>query len=311
MTGSALQEFLRSLGAPLAAVGVAPKSLADLRAAADALEPFKGLDLEQLADFLRRADESRRSGAVPLIEVAGVESVRTAARDLSESVGSLGTADGRAAEERIEQGRRELERAVSQLAGQFGAAVKFTADRKWLPSLRAKAESQRVAGALRRLAARITAPESYSDEGVKAEVEALSGTDAKALKAATTELGVAGTGKGRKLVESVLARMTGFENKPPKAPRKAAKPKADAAQVEEMSRTIRELAERAGQSPGAVTAAEVDPLIERLKAEFTAAQQKEIARAALGVSVRGGEEAIVRIRGRLLGAQEILDSQDV
>lgn len=311
MTGSALQEFLRSLGAPLAAVGVAPKSLADLRAAADALEPFHGLDLEQLAGFLRRADEYRRSGAVPLIEVAGVEAVRTAARDLSEAVQSLGTADGQAAEERIEQGRRELERAVGQLAGQFGAAVKFTADRKWLPAIRAKAEAQRVAAALRRLAARISSPEAYSDEGVKAEVEALAGSDARAIKAAATDLGVTATGKGTKLVESVLAKLTGVENKPPKAPRKAAKPKADAAQVEEMSRTVRELAERAAQSPGAVTAAEVDPLIERLKADFTATQQKEVARAALGVSARGGEEAIVRIRGRLLGAKEILDSQDV
>jgi predicted NBD/HSP70 family sugar kinase len=71
MKSSALQEFLRSLGGSLSAVGVPPKAVEDLRAVARALEPFKDLDLEQLADFLRRAAEFRRDGHVPAVSVAG------------------------------------------------------------------------------------------------------------------------------------------------------------------------------------------------------------------------------------------------
>ena len=69
MTTSALQEFLRRLGVSLEAAGVPSKSVADLAAAAEVLAPFGDLDLEQLADFLRRAGEVRRSGEVPAIAV--------------------------------------------------------------------------------------------------------------------------------------------------------------------------------------------------------------------------------------------------
>ena len=50
MKASALQEFLRSLGGSLAAVGVPPKSLDDLRTVAHALAPLADMDLEQFAD---------------------------------------------------------------------------------------------------------------------------------------------------------------------------------------------------------------------------------------------------------------------
>src|SRR5947199_5802840 len=66
MHTSALQAFLRNLGGPLAAVGVPPRSVADLRSVADALEPFRDIDLEQLSSFLHRADAYRRAGAVPV-----------------------------------------------------------------------------------------------------------------------------------------------------------------------------------------------------------------------------------------------------
>ena len=86
MKASALQEFLRSLGGSLSAVGVPPKSLDDLRAAANALEPFKDLDLGQLADFLKRAGEFRRTGEVPVVTVPGLDDATNSARKLSQTV---------------------------------------------------------------------------------------------------------------------------------------------------------------------------------------------------------------------------------
>ncbi len=74
-----LQEFLRSLGSPLATIGVPSKSRDDLRAVSNALEPFKDLDLAQLADFLKRAGEFRRSGEVPAVTVPGLDDVTDAA----------------------------------------------------------------------------------------------------------------------------------------------------------------------------------------------------------------------------------------
>jgi hypothetical protein len=312
MRASALQEFLRSLGGPLAAVGVVPKSVADLRAAADALEPFRELDLEQLADFLRRADEFRRSGAVPLADAAGVDGIRAAARRVAEGLLALPAAEPAAARDldgQITRAKQEFQEAVATLAGSFGSKVKFTDDKKWLPGLREQAAARHAADTFRRLATRITSAEAYREPTVQAEIEQLAAAGDKALKAAAQELGASGTGKGRKLVEAVLARLTGFKDAPARAAR-TKKPAADPARVAEVTRTLQEMAERA-KDPAAVPDPEVDATIDRLKAEFSATELKAIAKDVAGVSVRGGADALLEIRAKLTETKRILESQRV
>src|SRR5262249_49432815 len=148
MKVSSLREFLRSLGATLATVGVMPKSLTDLGSVSDALEPFADLDVEQLADFLRRAEEYRRAGTVPLVaEAPGVEEIGAHARQLDEVVAGYETAGPDQAaevENRIARHRDELQQSLTQLASRFGSKVTFKLDAKWLNQLRARAEANRA-----------------------------------------------------------------------------------------------------------------------------------------------------------------------
>jgi len=60
-----LQRYLRSLIEPLTAAGAAQKVTADLEKTCVALEPFKDSDFEQVASYLRAAEEYRRTGVLP------------------------------------------------------------------------------------------------------------------------------------------------------------------------------------------------------------------------------------------------------
>ena len=55
----------------------------------------------------------------------------------------------------------------------------------------------------------------------------------------------------------------------------------------------------------------MDAIIDRLKAEFSAAELKTIAEEVAGVTVRGGEDALREIRGKLTEMKRILESQRV
>lgn len=311
MKASALQELLRNLASPLAAVGVAPRSLDGLRSAAQALEPFRDLELDQLADFLRRAAEYQRTGAVPAVSVAGLDQATAAARSLGEAVQALGAGDGRT-EGRIDQGRRDLQSALAALAGQFGLSVKFTEDKKWLPGLKARAGTTRVVESFRTIAAQITEPASYQSEGVKSGVDALAATDVKVLKAAAAELGVSGAGTGRKFVESVLAKLTGIDSKPAKAAKKTKpdEPAASDEQVEAMTRTLREMVARA-KDPSAVPDSEIDAVLARVSREFSTEQQKAIAKQVTGNGGRSAKDAVDRLRADLTAVKRLLESQRV
>jgi hypothetical protein len=315
MKASALQEFLRNLGGSLAAVGVPPKSLDDLRAVAHTLEPFRELDLEQLADFLRRAGEYRRTGEVPAISASGLDQAAAAARSLGEAVQALDTSDDAAAaqvEARIIQGRRDLQSALGTLAGRFGVAVKFTEDKKWLPDLRARSATARVVEAFRRLASQINRPESYQSDTVKSAVDDLAETDSKVLKMAAAELGVSGTGTGKKFVESVLVKLTGIDNKPAKATKKAKpeEPVASDEQVDSMTRTLRDMVTRA-KDPNAVPDSEIDAILSRVSAEFSTDQQKAIAKQVTGNGGRSARDAVNRLRADLTAVRRLLESQRV
>ncbi|MCS6978365.1 MAG: hypothetical protein NZM31_15355 [Gemmatales bacterium] len=59
-----LQQFIRSLHAPLAAAGAPRKITDDLERIVAGLEPFRDRPLAEFADFLVRAEEYHRTGVV-------------------------------------------------------------------------------------------------------------------------------------------------------------------------------------------------------------------------------------------------------
>lgn len=315
MKASALQEFLRNLGGPLAAVGVPPKSLDEIRSAALSLEPFRDLELEQLADFLRRAAEYRQTGAVPAIAVSGLDQTTTAARSLSEAVEALSAGESDAAgqiQERIAESQRDLRSALDSLARQFGLTVKFGEDKKWLTTLKTKAEASRAVESYRRLVSQISEPSSYQSEAVVSGLETLAAADAKVLKAAAVELGVSGTGTGKKFVESVLVKLTGIDNKPPRAAKKSkpVEPVASDEQIEAMTRTLQEMVARS-KDPRAVPDAEIDVILSRVSSEFSTDQQKAITKRVTGNGGRSAKDAVDRLRADLTAVKRLLESQRV
>jgi hypothetical protein len=315
MNVAALQEFLRSLGSSLAWFGIPPKTVDDLRAAVKALEPFKELDLEQLADFLRRAAEYRDTGAVPALSVPGLEQVTTSARTLSETVHMLRAGNDDAAarvEGQLAQGQRDLRAAIASFAEQFGITARLAENKKWLPELRAKSARTRAVEIFRKLASQISEPASYQSEAIKSAIEDLAATDSKSLKAAAVDLGLPGTGSGRKLVESVLVRLTGIDSKPPKAPKiaKPEEPHASEEQVEAISRTLQEMVARA-KDPSAVPDTEIDAILSRASSEFSTEQLKSIARRVTGNGGRSAKDAIDRLRADLTAVKRLLVSQRV
>lgn len=68
MKVAVLQQFLRSLAAPLQAAGANPKSTADLEQTVQALEPFKEQDFGQLAAHLVQVEEFDRTKLLPMLK---------------------------------------------------------------------------------------------------------------------------------------------------------------------------------------------------------------------------------------------------
>jgi hypothetical protein len=65
MNVSELQQFIRSLHAPLSAAGAPRKITDDLERIVAGLEPFRDRPLAEFADFLVRAEEYHRTGVIP------------------------------------------------------------------------------------------------------------------------------------------------------------------------------------------------------------------------------------------------------
>ena len=315
MKASALQEFLRSLGGSLGAVGIPARSLDGLRAIEQLFTPFADLDLEQAADFLKRAAEYRGSGEVSTVSVAGIAEVTQSARQLGESVLTLGTADGATAAEaeaHFLTERQALQTAMSTLAKQFGLSATFKETKNWLQELRGATAIANVTESVRQLQSQITSAESYQSDPVKAEVERLAATDTKVLKAAAAQLNITGTGTGKKFVESVLAKLTGIDIKPPKPAKKpkAPEPTATDEQVEAMVANLQAMVEKA-KDPDAVPDAEIEAILNRVGKEFSTAQQKDIAKRVTGKSGASSKGAIDNLRIDLTAVKRALESQKV
>ena len=84
MKVSVLQQFLRSLAAPLQSAGAA-KPANDLEQTCQALEPFAEQDFAQLAAFLVRAEEFDRTKLLPMLKSKSRASGRGAERTLNDA----------------------------------------------------------------------------------------------------------------------------------------------------------------------------------------------------------------------------------
>jgi hypothetical protein len=334
MKTSALREFLSALGGSLAAVGVPPKSMADLRSVAQLLEPFQDLDLEQLADFLRRAGQSRASGEVPAVAVPALDEASRVARELGEKVHALRqaeTAEAGRLEEEIAQSRGQLQSSLGRLAGGFGLTAKFKEDSKWLPNITKEAAAQReaekfraeaakTAARFRELLSQIQSADSYQAEAIRPHIDDLAAMKPDVLKAAAIDLGASDitAGKkfdGNKYVVGVLAKLTGIEPKTAKATRASKPPKeegppAPREQVDAMVRSLKEMIDRT-RDPNAVSDAEIDAILERVAREFPESQQKEIAKEVTGKGGRNSKGAIDNLRADLTAVKRALESQKV
>lgn len=301
MKAATLQEFLRKLSAPLGALGV-PQSSAALEACANALEPFKGLELTHLANFLQRAEEARRSEAVPLVEVAKVAPVSALARKLGEDVLAVESAQDGTAQElerQINLHRHQFQAALAELAQQFGITAKCSETPNWVPLVRAK---KLVEG----LKAQITSPESYQLPAVADAQRQLTELGDPVLKQLAGELGMPAVKvKGAKITEEILAHATTHRPlgaKPTKAPKAGPDPT-------ELIRVLKEKVELVNQNPHALADAEVDELMERFK-KFPVPQKKAIVEGVTGAKAKDGTDALLRIKSALIGLRQRLDSQN-
>ena len=110
--------------------------------------------------FLARADEFHRTGAV---RVPGAADLRAEA--LLTAVARLTAADGDVA-----AAQADVVRAVEELARETGLKGSVKPDPKWAAARAASARIAPHVQAVRDLAGRITAPDSYADEAVQAEI---------------------------------------------------------------------------------------------------------------------------------------------
>src|SRR5690606_25353781 len=118
-----------------------------------------------------------------------------------------------------------------------------------------------------------------------------------------------------KFVLAVLAKVTGIEPKAPKAARAGKTPKeevpaASQEQVDALVQSLKEMIDRT-RDPGAVSDAEIEAVLDRVRREFPESQQKEIAREVTGKGGRSGKGAIDNLRADLTAVRRALESQKV
>jgi hypothetical protein len=340
MKASTLLRFLDGLGSSFSAIGVPQKSLDDLHAITELLKPFKDLDLAQLADFFKRAADYRSSEKLPVMSVPALEDITHLACRVSEAVQALDgaeTAQVRDREEQVTKTKEQLQNALKQVGEHFGFTLTVKENKKWLPNLSkkalekhnaalaAEAEKQATAAAratitaavtaFQQLRPQITTYEAYQSEPVVTAVNDLATTDTKVLKAAASELGTEGKGKGVNLVQSILVKLTGVDVKPPKPPKKSKTPTsvvpdAPTEQVDAMVKVLQEMIEKT-KDPDAVPDSEIENVLTQVGAKFSDAQQKEIAKRVTGKSGRSAEGAREKLREDLTAVKRALESQKV
>jgi hypothetical protein len=305
MQVAALQLFLRSLVPALEAAGDARSAARSVDEACRALDPFGTLAMAEFAAFLVRAEEYQRTGAV---RVPGAADLR--AEQLLAAVGRLMGVDGD-----VSTVQAEVAKAMATLAGESGLKGKLTPDPMWASARAIRTRAAPHLQAIRTLAGRITSPELYADESVRAEIARLeSALDRDTLKTVATEFGVKTTAKSMpaKVLAGILVKLSGHE--PPKAKRGSKAPAAppDPAVVDENVRRLSSLIERAGD-PDAVSDAEVNEELARLKSLPKPTLYEVVSKAGIeGVKPRDGVDSILtRVRSRLTAARRARERAEV
>ena len=305
MQVAALQLYLRSL-VPALEAAEARSTARWLDEAARALDPFRPLGLPEFAAFLARAEEYQRTGAV---RVPGAADQRAEA--LLAAVARLNTADGRD----LAAAQADVARAVDALAREAGLKGGVAPDPKWAEARAARARVGPHLAAIRALAGRITAPESYADEAVRAEIARLEGAlDGDTVKAVGTEFGVKTTARSApaKVLGEVLVKLSGHAAPKAKRGAKATAEPPDPAVVEENARRLAGLIERSAD-PGAISDAAVDDELARLKALPKPALYEVVTRAGVdGVKLKDATSAILtRVRNRLTATRRARERAEV
>lgn len=298
-----LQLFLRSL-VPALEAGDARPAAQGVNEACRALEPFGPLGLPEFAAFLARAEEYRRTG---VIRVPGPAEVR--ADELLAALARLATSDDPAA------AHADVARAVDALAREAGLKGTVSPDPKWAAARAARARVEPHLRGIRELAGRISSPEMYADESVRAEIARLEAAlDPDSLKAVGTEFGVAVSARSApaRILADILVKLSGHA--PPKAKRgaKAAAEPVDPAVVEENARHLAVLIERSA-TPDALSDADVETELARLKALPKPALVEVATRAGIdGVKPRDAAPSILtRVRNRLTAARRARERAEV
>jgi hypothetical protein len=307
MNVAELSQFIVRLSEPLAALGTGPQTIAGLKEAAAALQPFAASQIADWHEYLRKVDDYRKSGTVPadLPELAGVRTAATAlSMQLADPAATIGDA------------QKELGIALVALAADFG--MKLTApkiDPKWLTERRALQAAEPAIARLKALAARIVGGEAVESEGIQHEIQSVASLDDAALRRGAIELqanvGTKAKPKtGVDLVLAALAKITGLPlDAKPKGKAKTPKVAATGEQVIAMTDELKALVERS-KTPEGLPESEVDAAMEKVRSTgFSTAQLKDIAFLVTGVKEKGGPQALLAIRGQLTAARRGAESE--
>jgi hypothetical protein len=134
---------------------------------------------------------------------------------------------------------------------------------------------------------------------------------APVLKALAGENNLTTKAKGAKLADELLLAVTGHARPRAAKPRasKSKAPAVDPAAVAELVTVFKEKAASVEQNPYAVSDAEVEELVGKLK-QLPAKTQQEVASTVTGKKITKTDDAVLRLRGLLVGVRQKLDSQN-
>jgi TRAP-type uncharacterized transport system substrate-binding protein len=174
--------------------------------------------------------------------------------------------------------------------------------------LRHQREVEKQAAGLRKLAEKITAPESYTEE-IDAEIDQFAELDGKLLKSVVKQLNIDAKGSGKKLILEVLGQLSGCKPETKKK-EKSAKKEQDNLRFDQLLQEVMALAARDG-TDNLPTAQEVDDVVGQLRMDLKPPQIKKIAKKLTKESDDEVEENLRLIRAFLTRTNRQVESQSI
>jgi hypothetical protein len=315
MKVSALQLFLRSLGAAVTAADGGWSLPADLEALSAGLQPFAALDVSQFSAFLRQAEQYRQSGAVamPLAGPAAEqvqENLRKAAL-LCDKIGRVNDFDKDHLIAEWTGTRRDLEQALTAFLMPLALTVKVMGNEKNLRAILQKNQVRRLVLQVRTALAGVTDEASLDapdrQEKLAAVTDRLQDTELKAL---ASELGTTARGGRGALLGAIIERITGV-----KASTKTAKATSKASAIDQMAVQqhaikLKELLEKS-LDPGRFSNLELESAITELQSRSIPelkAIAKEIGLDRVGTTKNG---ILNKVRAKLREVERARESLEV